>query len=141
MQCDNMENMNCEHYFDWAATAPCDEKILRDSLEIAINYDGNPSSQHKIGKEARKILEDARSSCAKSIGVNADNIFFTSGGTESDHIPLLSLLTSPAKSGRIILSAIEHPALREEAIQLKKLGYDVVSVNPDKNGFVWEEDK
>ena len=57
--------MNSEHYFDWAATAPCDEKILRDSLEIAIKYDGNPSSTHQKGKEARKIFEEARESTAR----------------------------------------------------------------------------
>ncbi|WP_407428194.1 cysteine desulfurase family protein, partial [Treponema sp.] len=128
--------MNSEHYFDWAATAPCDEKILKEALETAIKYDGNPSSAHKEGKEARKIFEKAREGCAKCLGVKASQIFFTSGGTESDHIPLLSVLTSPAKSGRIILSAVEHPALREECLMLKKLGYEIVSVNPDKNGFI-----
>ena len=128
--------MNSEHYFDWAATAPCDEQILRDSLEIAIQYDGNPSSTHKTGSEARKILEAARENCAKSLDVRANQVFFTSGGTESDHIPLLSVLNSPARTGRIILSAIEHPALREECALLKKLGFDVVSVTPDKNGFI-----
>jgi len=127
--------MNSEHYFDWAATAPCDEDILRQSLETAIKYDGNPSSTHKTGKDARKIFEDARKSCAKTLGVKANQVFFTSGGTESDHIPLLSVLNSP-KKGRIILSAIEHPALREECAMLKKQGFDVVSIVPDKNGFI-----
>ena len=127
--------MNSEHYFDWAATAPSDEKILRESLEIALQYDGNPSATHKIGTSARKVLEEARASCAKSLGVNSNQVIFTSGGTESDHIPLLSVLNSP-KKGRIILSAIEHPALREECAMLKKQGFEVVSVNPDKNGFI-----
>ena len=127
--------MNSEHYFDWAATAPSDEKILHESLEIALQYDGNPSATHKIGSSARKILEEARASCAKSLGVNSNQVIFTSGGTESDHIPLLSVLNSP-KKGRIILSAIEHPALREECAMLKKQGFEVVSVNPDKNGFI-----
>jgi cysteine desulfurase len=130
--------MNPEHYFDWAATAPCDENILRESLETAIQYDGNPSASHKIGKEARKIFEEARESCAKSLGVKSNQVYFTSGGTESDHIPLLSVLNSP-KKGRIIISAIEHPALREQCAMLKKQGFDVVSVNPDKNGFITVE--
>ena len=130
--------MNSEHYFDWAATAPCDEQILRDSLEVALRYGGNPSSTHTDGKNARKILEEAREKCAKTLGVKPNQIFFTSGGTESDHIPLLSILTAP-KKGRIIVSAIEHPALREECAMLKKLGFDVVSVHPDKNGFVSTE--
>ena len=130
--------MNSEHYFDWAATAPCDKEILRQALETAIQYDANPSSQHKDGKEARKILEETRAECAKALKVKSEQIFFTSGGTESDHIPLLSVLNSP-KRGRIILSAIEHPALREECFMLKKQGFDVVSVNPEKNGFISPE--
>ena len=130
--------MNSEHYFDWAATAPCDEAILHQALETAIQYDGNPSATHTIGKMARQVFEEARASCASFLGVKASQLFFTSGGTESDHIPLLSVLNSP-KKGRIILSAIEHPALREECALLKKQGFDVVSVNPDKNGFISPE--
>lgn len=127
--------MDFEHYFDWAATAPCDKEILRQSLETAMEYDANPSATHKKGSEARKILEEARESCAKSLGVKASQIFFTSGGTESDHIPLLSVMNSP-KKGRIIVSGIEHPALREECLLLKKQGFELVTVNPDKNGFI-----
>ncbi len=135
--------MTHEHYFDWAATSPEDKEILRESLEIALESFGNPSSTHAAGKEARKIFEEARERSAKAIGVKPSQIFFTSGGTESDHIPLLSVLNSPmiseGKRGRIILSAIEHPALREQCSELKHLGFEVVSVNPDKNGFISAE--
>ena len=135
--------MTHEHYFDWAATSPEDKEILRESLETALESFGNPSSTHAAGKEARKIFEEARERSAKAIGVKPSQIFFTSGGTESDHIPLLSVLNSPmiseGKRGRIILSAIEHPALREQCNELKHLGFEVVSVNPDKNGFISAE--
>lgn len=129
---------NIEHYFDWAATSPEDATILREALEIAIEHYENPSSVHSGGIEARKVLEEARERSAKAMGVKAEQVFFTSGGTESDHIPLLSLLAKPSSSqkGRIILSGIEHPALREQCDQLKKLGFDVVTVNPNKDGFV-----
>ena len=134
--------MNAEHYFDWAATSPEDSEILHEALDTAIECFGNPSSAHAAGKEARKVFEQARERAAKAIGVNAGQIFFTSGGTESDHIPLLSVLTSVQaeaqniKKGRIILSAIEHPALREQCHALKSLGFDVETVFPDKNGFI-----
>lgn len=132
---------NIEHYFDWAATSPEDAAILREALEIAIEHYENPSSVHVGGIEARKVLEEARERSAKAMGVKAEQVYFTSGGTESDHIPLLSLLAKPYSSqkGRIILSGIEHPALREQCDQLKKLGFDVVTVNPDKNGFITVE--
>lgn len=137
--------MNAEHYFDWAATSPEDSEILHEALDTAIECFGNPSSAHAAGKEARKVFEQARERAAKAIGVNAGQIFFTSGGTESDHIPLLSVLTSVQaeaqniKKGRIILSAIEHPALREQCHALKSLGFDVETVFPDKNGFITAE--
>lgn len=128
-----MENIS--QYFDYAATSPSDPEILREALEISIEAYGNPSSIHGEGVKARKILEEARERCGKVLGVKGNQLFFTSGGTESDHLPLLSILRKPEK-GRIIISGIEHPALREECENLRKIGYDVVTVNPDKNGFI-----
>ncbi len=132
--------METEHYFDWAATSPEDPEILREALETAIENYQNPSSVHSGGIKARKVLESAREDCAKAIGAKSDQVFFTSGGTESDHIPLLSILAKPSASighrGRIVISAIEHPALREQCENMKKLGYEVISVMPDKNGFI-----
>jgi len=124
-----------EHYFDWAATAPQDEEILTKALNESMEHWGNPSSIHEAGTDARKKLEEARARAAKALGVKATEIYFTSGGTESDHIPLLSVLTRPQK-GSVVLSAIEHPALREMAKMLTNCGWNVITVNPDKNGFV-----
>ncbi|MCQ2610720.1 MAG: cysteine desulfurase [Treponema sp.] len=131
-----MTTIDSHKYFDWAATAPFDTELLSQSLEESFAAWGNPSSIYKTGTTAKEALNNARSLCAKTLGVKPENIFFTSGGTESDHIPLLSILNRPEKHGRIIVSAIEHPAIREQSLMLKKMGYDVVSVNPDKNGII-----
>lgn len=127
-----------EHYFDWAATSPSDEEIIRKAMEISLEHWGNPSSIHEAGVDARKALEEARQRCARAMGVKSEHIYFTSGGTESDHIPLVALLSRPAK-GNIILSAIEHPALREMTKPLENTGWKVKTVNPDKDGFVTPE--
>ncbi len=124
-----------EHYFDWAATSPADSEILKKALELSLEHWANPSSIHAAGVDAKTSLEEARAKCAKILGVKSETLFFTSGGTESDHIPLLSVLTRPQK-GSIILSSIEHPALREMSKMLTNLGWKVIFVNPDKNGFV-----
>lgn len=124
-----------EHYFDWAATAPCDEEILSEALKISMEHWGNPSSIHEAGSDAKKVLENARSRCAKILKVKPENLFFTSGGTESDHIPLLSVLPRPQK-GSVVLSAIEHPALREMAKMLENCGWKIIFVNPNKDGFI-----
>ncbi|MDE5798365.1 MAG: cysteine desulfurase [Treponemataceae bacterium] len=126
------------HYFDWAATAPADPAILQNALNRTIEAYGNPSSAHKAGQAAKRLLDEARAHCADALGVQASQLFFTSGGTEADHIPLLSVLTRPGK-GNIIASAIEHPALREQCAQLAKLGYTVDFIAPDKDGFIRPE--
>ncbi len=124
------------HYFDWAATSPADEDIVKQALETSLEVFANPSSQHSEGAKARKLLETARENAAQVMGVNANTLFFTSGGTESNHIALLSVLSRPQQKGSIIISAIEHPAIREQANALKNCGWEVISVLPDKNGIV-----
>lgn len=122
-------------YFDWAATSPSDEKILKEALELTISNWGNPSSIHSGGKEAKALLDSARELCAKTLGVKSNDIYFTSGGTEADQIPLLSVLNKPQK-GTVLISSIEHPAVREQALALKKCGWNVVQLKADKLGII-----
>ncbi|MFA6855896.1 MAG: cysteine desulfurase family protein [Treponema sp.] len=130
-----MYQKNIEHYFDWAATSPADEDILRSSLEETLAVWGNPSSVHMIGKEARALLESARKRCSDILEVPSDKLFFTSGGTESDHIPLLSVLNRPQK-GTVLVSSLEHPAVRNEAAELKKCGWKVVTIPSNTAGMI-----
>ncbi|MBR3544358.1 MAG: cysteine desulfurase [Treponema sp.] len=130
--------VNPELYFDWAATAIPDQDILETALKESLAAWANPSSVHAAGKEARSALEKARSDCASVLGVQAKQIIFTSGGTESDHIPLLAILNRPEK-GNVAVSSIEHPALREMAEELKKVGIECRLIPSDKNGFVTPE--
>lgn len=129
---------NTEHYFDWAATSPTDEDILKEAMELTLEAWGNPSSVHQIGKDAKALLDQARNTAAKAMGVKAENIYFTSGGTESDQIPLLSVLTKPVK-GSVLISSIEHPAIREQAEAMKNLGWKIIPVPADKDGRITPE--
>jgi cysteine desulfurase len=131
----NMNQKNIDQYFDWAATSPADEDILRSSLEETLTVWGNPSSVHSAGKEARTVLESARNRSADILGVPAEKIFFTSGGTESDHIPLLSVLNRPQK-GTVLVSSLEHPAVRNEADELKKCGWKVITIPSNEAGII-----
>lgn len=130
--------MNKEHYFDWAATSPTDEDILRESLEETLEFWGNPSSTHEVGKKARELFEGARTRAAMAIGVKPECIYFTSGGTESDQIPLLSVLTKPMK-GTVLVSSIEHPAIREQSEALKNCGWKVLQIPADSDGIIQPE--
>ena len=127
-----------EHYFDWAATSPADKEILREALELTLDDWGNPSSIHQAGKNAKALFEAARETCAKALGVKPANIFFTSGGTESDHLPLLAVLNKMQK-GSVLISSIEHPALREMGEKMKKVGWKVNYIPVDKDGVITPE--
>ena len=133
-----MTKEQTEHYFDWAATSPCDREILTEALNETIEKWGNPSSIHSAGKEAREFFENARKRCASVLNVPAEKVYFTSGGTESDHIPILSVLTRPQK-GTVLFSSIEHPAVREQALALKKCSFTVSSIPCGKDGIVTPE--
>ncbi|MDO4507286.1 MAG: cysteine desulfurase family protein [Spirochaetales bacterium] len=127
-----------EHYFDYAATSPVDEEIVKNALDLSLEHWGNPSSIHEAGTDARKVFEDARKRAADALGVKPESIFFTSGGTESDHLALTSVLSKPQK-GSIVISAIEHPALREMAKMVSLCGWKTITVNPNKDGIVTAE--
>ncbi|OJF76040.1 MAG: cysteine desulfurase [Treponema sp. CETP13] len=127
--------MNFETYFDWAATAPIDDDILNKSLNIAIDFGGNPSSVHAEGVKAKQKLDEIRKSCAISLGVKAEQIYFTSGGTESDYLPLLSLMQGPVR-GNILVSSIEHDAIAAQAQMMKHCGFSVTEIPCTKEGII-----
>src|SRR5574344_2093114 len=130
--------MNTEHYFDWAATTPPDIPLLNEALAYSTEHWGNPSSIHEAGADAKRALEDTRKRCAAALGVKPDTLYFTSGGTEGDHIPLLSMLTRPQK-GSVAVSSLEHPALREMAKMISNCGWKVITIPSDKRGFITPE--
>lgn len=128
-------------YFDWAATTPGDQTILQNALTKTCTSFANPSSVHKEGLQAKALLSDARKRCAVALGVKETSLIFTSGGTESDHWPIVSLLQRPAlrnsqSRGNIVISAIEHPAIREMAESMKNCGFNIISVLPEKDGRI-----
>lgn len=125
-------------YFDWAATALADEDILKEALAASLESGANPSSVHGAGLAARHAFEDARKRCAAALGVKSENIIFTSGGTESDQIPVLALLQRPQK-GSILVSTIEHPAVSAQVEMMKNCGWRVIPVPCNKDGIVTPE--
>lgn len=124
-----------ESYLDWAATAVPDPEICSRCYQISTEFYGNPSSVHKTGQKARELLEEARERCAAALGVKSGEIIFTSGGTESNNMLLLSYLRKPSR-GTVLISAIEHPAVLEPAAVLAEAGYKVRFIKPDTDGVV-----
>ncbi len=100
------------------------------------NY-ANPSSLHSMGQNAKKILEEARSRIAAVIEAEPSEIYFTSGGTESDNLALKGrAFCYPGEKKRIVTSSIEHHAILNSAEFLSKMGYDIVRLPVDERGIV-----
>ena len=116
------------YYFDWTATSPISEASLKEYCYAASKYIGNPSSTHPLGLEAKERLETERSYTASVLGVKASEVYFTSGGTESDSIVLSSLLNSPSP-GEIITTGIEHSAVLEWKKTLENAGWTFTALN------------
>ena len=125
--------MAFRRYLDWAATAIPDEAIHNEGKFIF----GNPSSPHTEGRLAKEALENARSRCAKVLGVKSEKLYFTSGGTESNSLVLHSLHLKKNR-GRLLYSGIEHPSVRENCLRLKRLGFPTGEIGVEKNGQVTE---
>ena len=130
-----------QFYLDNSATTmPCKRTI--DNINYALNNNwGNPSSLHIMGVNAEMELNDARRVIANSINANIDEIFFTSGGTESNNIAIFGAVNSRKKRGnRIVTTTIEHPSVLEPIKSLENQGFEVVYLRPDKNGVINETD-
>lgn len=124
-------------YLDNSATTPVDERVLEVMLPYLKERYGNPSSVHFSGREAKAAIEKAREQVAKFINADPAEIYFTSGGTESDNIALKgTAFLKKDKKNHIIVSSIEHHAILESAHYLEKEGFKVDYLGVDKDGFV-----
>ena len=124
-------------YFDNSATTKPYPEALSTYTEVATRIWGNPSSLHNLGSQATRILEASRKQIAELIGKKAEEIYFTSGGTEGDNWVLKGVAFEKAPYGKhIIVSDIEHPAIKESAAWLKTQGFEIDYAPVDARGFV-----
>ena len=128
-------------YFDNSATTKPYPEALATYTEVASKIWGNPSSLHNLGSQATRILEASRKQIASLLGKKAEEIFFTSGGTEGDNWAIKGVAFEKAPYGKhMIVSAIEHPAVKESALWLQGQGFEVDIAPIDAHGFVQVEE-
>jgi cysteine desulfurase len=124
-------------YLDHASTTPTDPEVVQAMLPWMGEEFGNPSTVYSLGLTAASAVQEARESIAGTIGAEADEIYFTSGGTESDNWALLGVADAHQKKGRhLVTSTIEHHAVLETAEYLEKRGYEVTRVPVDSGGLI-----
>ena len=124
-------------YLDNSATTRLDDEVLKEMMPYLTEEYGNASSIYKLGRNTRNAVETAREKIAKAINAEPDEIYFTSGGTESDNTAIRGIAYHNKKKGNhIITSKIEHPAILETCKQLEKEGFEITYLNVDKNGII-----
>lgn len=128
-------------YMDHAATTPMDKQVVSAMNPVFEDVFGNPSSVHSFGRKARKYLDEARRTMAKSIHANEKEITITSGGTEADNLALIGTAMANKDRGRHIITTVqEHHATLHTAEHLEKQGFHVTYLPVGENGLVSVDD-
>ncbi len=124
-------------YLDNNATTKTDEEVVKTMMPYLLDNYGNPSSIYKLGRENRKVVEESREKIAEILNCKPDEIYFTSGGSESDNTAIRGIAYSYKNKGNhIITSKIEHPAVLETCKQLEKEGFEVSYISVGENGII-----
>ena len=124
-------------YFDHAATTALDKRVLDEMIPYLTNEYGNPSSIYSLGRKSKEAIQIARTRVAASINCKVSEIYFTSGGTESDNLAVKGIAMANRKYGNhIITSKIEHPAILNSCKALENLGFRVTYLNVDELGRI-----
>lgn len=124
-------------YLDYAATTPLDPEVQQAMREVEGIF-GNPSSIHRFGQEARRVLEGARERIASLLGVRPREVVFTGSGSEADALALLGVALAKGK-GHVVSTEVEHSAVLGALRLLERLGFAVTRLRPDRLGLVYPE--
>lgn len=128
-------------YFDNAATTPVRKEVVEAMMPYFTESFGNPSSVYQIAQMNKKAVDESRETIAKALGAQANEIFFTSGGSEADNWALKGIaLAHKAKGNHIITTKIEHHAILHTCEFLEKNGFEVTYLDVDEYGMVRPED-
>lgn len=128
-------------YFDHSATTPIDKSVLQEMVPYLKDSFGNPSSSYDLGKKNKEAINLARMKIATLINSKVNEIYFTSGGSESDNMIIKGIAIANRRRGNhIITSTIEHPAVLNSMKYLEKCGFKVTYLRPRENGIINIED-
>ncbi len=128
-------------YFDNSATTKPYEEVLQAFEQVNREFFGNPSSLHILGGRAEQLLTTAREQIAQLAGAHANEIYFTSGGSESNNLAIKgTALMHRSRGNHIITTSVEHPSVREACEQLRTIGFEITYIDVDQNGRVSADD-
>ena len=122
-------------YFDHNATTPLEPAVLEAMMPWLSLQFGNASSRHEYGRAARRAIDEARASVAAAVGAHATEVVFTSGGSEANNL-FIKGAAACLKTGLVAVSAIEHPCVIKPVEQLRRQGWNALSLAVDGDGRI-----
>ncbi len=126
-----------EAYLDNSATTRCNREAANLMMQLLTQDYGNPSSMHNMGVIAENYMNDARKKIAKTLKVQEKEIYFTSGGTESNNLALIGAAEANRRSGmHVITTAVEHPSVSNTMAYLQECGYELTYLSVDSYGVI-----
>ncbi|MCS7226945.1 MAG: cysteine desulfurase, partial [Gloeomargarita sp. SKYB31] len=123
-------------YLDYSATTPPHPQVIARVQEVMTHAWGNPSSIHRYGQRAALVIERARLAVAELLGVTPEEVIFTSGGTEANHLAIFGVAQQYDQPQHIITSAVEHPAVSAPLTALARRGWQITTLPVDSTGRV-----
>lgn len=124
-------------YLDYSATTPANTQVVDTFSKVSLEYIGNPNSLHKLGIEAKKLMDASVKQIADLLHVKPNEVIFTSGATESNNLAIFGVVNRYLNRGKhIITTKLEHSSILECMNYLEKLGYIIDYVNIDSNGLI-----
>ena len=124
-------------YLDYSATTPVLDEVLDSFVKVNKNYIGNPNSLHKLGIEAKHLLEEATTQITNILGVKPSELIYTSGASESNNLAIKGIVNKyPNRGKQIITTNLEHSSILEPLKKLENIGYKISYVNLNSDGTV-----
>lgn len=125
------------NYFDNNATTKVDDEVLKEMIPYFKDYYGNASSIYRLGQKSKNKIEEVREKISNILKCNPNEIYFTSGGSESNNLALKGIMSANKSKGKhLITSMIEHPSILNTCKSLENEGYEVTYLNVDDKGVV-----
>ena len=124
-------------YLDYSATTPVLPEVLDSYNKVTRDYIGNPNSLHSLGVKSKELLESATKQVSELLNIDKQEIFFTSGATESNNIAIIGYALANKRLGNhIIVSKLEHPSIYKIVDYLSSIGFDISYVNNNEEGLI-----
>ena len=124
-------------YLDYAANSPIDKEVLDTYYEVSEKYFANPNSTHKLGLEAKKIIDDATQNIANNLKILPEEIIYTSGASESNNLVIQGVLNRYKNKGKhIIISKLEHNSIIAPLQVMQNNGFEIDMVGITKEGLI-----